>query len=44
MNKFDDQLRSFGMSGFMITEDFRRLEQKYEINLVILLPLYLSTQ
>jgi hypothetical protein len=33
MNKADDFLRSFGMSGFMLTEELRALEQRFNIEL-----------
>lgn len=33
MNKADDFLRSFGMSGYMLTEELRALEQRFNIEL-----------
>lgn len=33
MSKADDPIRSFGMSGFMITDDLKALEKKYNIEL-----------
>jgi len=33
MNKADDFLRSFGMSGFMLTEELRGIEQRFNIEL-----------
>jgi hypothetical protein len=31
MTKIDDQVRSFGMSGFMITEDIRIIEKQHNV-------------
>lgn len=33
MNRTDDYIRSFGMSGFMITDDLRTLEQRFNLEL-----------
>lgn len=33
MNSLDDFLRSFGMSGFMITDEIRNLEQQFNLEL-----------
>ncbi len=33
MNKLDDHIRSFGMSGFLITEEMKNIEQKFNIEL-----------
>lgn len=33
MNKADDPIRSFGMSGFIITEELRKIEQRFGIDL-----------
>ena len=33
MNSADDPLRSFGMSGFMITDDLKQVESRFSIEL-----------
>lgn len=33
MTSIDDYLRSFGMSGFLVTEELKTIEQKYNIEL-----------
>lgn len=33
MNRADDYIRSFGMSGFMITDELKSLEQRYKLEL-----------
>lgn len=33
MSKIDDQLRSFGMSGYLLTDDIRQIERKFGIEL-----------
>ncbi len=33
MSKHEDYIRSFGMAGFLITEELRQIEQKYGIEL-----------
>jgi hypothetical protein len=33
MNRVDDYLRSFGMSGFLITEELKSVEQRYNLEL-----------
>lgn len=33
MTRVEDHIRSFGMSGFMITEDIRLVEQKFNLDL-----------
>ncbi len=32
-NRIDDQIRSFGMSGYMLSDDLRAIEQRYQIEL-----------
>jgi len=33
MNKVDDPIRSFGMAGYMITDDLKSIEQRFNIEL-----------
>ncbi|MEO5493128.1 MAG: hypothetical protein ABIR08_03780 [Sphingomonas sp.] len=33
MPKIDDQLRSFGMSGYLLTDDIRQIERRFGIEL-----------
>ena len=33
MSNVSDHIRSFGMSGFMITDDLKRIEERYDLEL-----------
>ena len=33
MNSIDDSVRSFGMSGFLICDELRQIEQRYSVEL-----------